>query len=59
MPGRIQWSRTRHASDGELAFKGGGTDSSARIGTPEAFRDLLLSIARATAKTQPGAGEDR
>lgn len=44
---------------GELAFKGGGTDSSARIGTPEAFRDLLLSIARATAKTQPGAGEDR
>jgi hypothetical protein len=31
---------------GELAFKGGGTDSSPRIGTPPAFRDLLLSIAR-------------
>jgi hypothetical protein len=31
---------------GELAFKGGGTDSSPRIGTPEPFRDLLLSIAR-------------
>jgi len=31
---------------GELAFKGGGTDSSPRIGTPPAFRELLLSIAR-------------
>lgn len=31
---------------GELAFKGGGTDSAARIGTPEPFRDLLLSMAR-------------
>lgn len=30
---------------GELAFKGGGTDSSSRIGTPIPFRDLLLSIA--------------
>jgi hypothetical protein len=30
---------------GELAFKGGGTDSSARIGTPLPFRDLLISIA--------------
>ena len=34
---------------GELAFKGGGTDSSPRIGTPTAFRDLLLSIARTAA----------
>ena len=31
---------------GELAFQGGGTDSSPRIGTPEPFRDLLLSMAR-------------
>jgi hypothetical protein len=31
---------------GELAFKGGGTDSSARNGTPTAFRDLLLDIAQ-------------
>ena len=33
---------------GELAFKGGGTDSSPRIATPEPFRDLLLSIARSS-----------
>jgi hypothetical protein len=31
---------------GELAFKGGGTDSSPRIGTPTAFRDLLIDMAR-------------
>lgn len=32
---------------GELAFKGGGKDSSARIGTPEHFRNLLIDMARA------------
>lgn len=31
---------------GELGMKGGGTDSKPRIGTPEPFRDLLLTIAR-------------
>jgi hypothetical protein len=31
---------------GEVAAKGGGVDSAPRIGTPPAFRDLLLSIAR-------------
>ena len=31
---------------GELAFKGGGKDSSPRIGTPAPFRDLLLAMAR-------------
>lgn len=31
---------------GELAFKGGGTDSSIRIGTPPEFRDLLVQIAQ-------------
>lgn len=31
---------------GLLAFKGGGTDSAPRIGTPAAFRDVLLSMAR-------------
>lgn len=31
---------------GEVADKGGGTDSAPRIGTPEPFRDLLISIAR-------------
>lgn len=32
---------------GELGARGGGTDSSPRIGTPTPFRDLLLEIARA------------
>lgn len=31
---------------GEVAASGGGTDSSPRIGTPLAFRDLLLDMAR-------------
>lgn len=31
---------------GEVGAKGGGKDSSARIGTPIEFRDLLISIAR-------------
>lgn len=30
---------------GEVASKGGGTDSAPRIGTPPAFRDLLISLA--------------
>ncbi len=30
---------------GEMAFKGGGTDSSARISTPLPFRDLLIEMA--------------
>lgn len=31
---------------GEVGGKGGGTDSSPRIGTPAPFRELLISIAR-------------
>jgi hypothetical protein len=31
---------------GELAFKGGGKDSSHRIATPPEFRELLLAMAR-------------
>ncbi len=34
---------------GELAFKGGGKDSAPRIGTPPAFRDLLIEMARSVA----------
>jgi hypothetical protein len=34
---------------GELAFKGGGTDSAVRIGTPEPFRDILIAMARSAA----------
>ena len=33
---------------GEVCSKGGGTDSSFRIGTPPAFRDLLIKIANST-----------
>jgi hypothetical protein len=38
---------------GELAFKGGGTDSAPRIGTPAPFRDLLLSLAATSRLTTP------
>jgi len=38
---------------GELAFKGGGTDSSVRIGTPPAFRELLIGVAQAARVLQP------
>jgi hypothetical protein len=30
---------------GEVGARGGGTDSAPRIGTPQSFRDLLISIA--------------
>lgn len=45
-----QWAIEKHGlawckKAGELAFKGGGVDSSARIGTPVPFRDLLVSMA--------------
>lgn len=36
---------------GEVGGRGGGTDSSPRIGTPEAFRDLLISIASLSAQS--------
>ena len=32
---------------GEVGARGGGKDSSPRIGTPEHFRDLLINMARA------------
>jgi hypothetical protein len=51
-----QWAIDKHGlawcrRAGELAFQGGGTDSSPRISTPEPFRDLLLSIARSVTPT--------
>lgn len=54
-----QWAIDRYGlarckRAGELAFKGGGTDSSPRIGTPAPFRDLLLSIARSVAHRAAG-----
>lgn len=46
---------------GEVGGRGGGTDSSHRIGTPEPFRDLLISLARkatAPAVTNPTPKND-
>lgn len=43
---------------GEVGGRGGGTDSPARINTPEPFRDLLLSIAR-TASPMAAFSSDR
>lgn len=36
----------------EVCSSGGGTDSSPRIGTPAAFRDLLLTMARTASKQE-------
>jgi hypothetical protein len=38
---------------GEVGSRGGGTDSSPRIGTPAPFRDLLISIARLSSAPSP------
>jgi hypothetical protein len=35
---------------GELAFQGGGVNSTARIHTPAAFRDLLIGMARSATR---------
>lgn len=40
---------------GEVGGRGGGTDSAPRIGTPEPFRDLLLSIARSATRQAEAA----
>ena len=34
---------------GELAFRGGGTDSAPRVGTPLPFRDILIDMAQSAA----------
>ena len=49
-----QWAIEKHGLDyckraGELAFKGGGTDSAPRISTPEPFRNLLIGMAQSVA----------
>jgi len=46
-----QWAIDRHGLEkckraGELAFQGGGKNSSPRISTPDEFRDILLDMAR-------------
>lgn len=40
---------------GEVGSKGGGTDSTPRIGTPPQFRDLLVGIARSARPAQEKA----
>jgi hypothetical protein len=53
------WAIERHGlaycrRAGELAFKGGGKDSAPRIQTPEAFRDVLIAMAK-SAQTRDAA----
>lgn len=38
---------------GEVAAKGGGTDSTPRISTPPAFRQLLIDMARSAHRARP------
>lgn len=42
---------------GEVGSRGGGTDSAARIHTPEEFRDVLLNIARSRIVREERPGE--
>jgi hypothetical protein len=37
---------------GELAFKGGGKDNTHRIGTPPAFREILIAMAKTATRSQ-------
>lgn len=50
---RIGIKRAR--KQGEVASKGGGTDSSARIYTPTAFRDLLIEMASSVTRDRLAA----
>jgi hypothetical protein len=55
-----QWAIDRYGLQrakriGELSFQGGGTDSAPRIGTPEPFRELLLTMARSVTKDRLAA----
>lgn len=55
-----EWAIEKHGlayckRAGELAFQGGGTDSAPRIGTPEAFRDILINMARSVKKDRLAA----
>lgn len=51
-----KWAIDKHGLEyckraGELAFQGGGKDSTARIHTPEPFRDILIAMARSVKNT--------
>ena len=57
-----QWAIDKYGIEkckraGELAFKGGGTNSTPRIHTPPEFRDLLLAIARSVNKASNAQGK--
>lgn len=45
-----KYGREKCRKAGLLAFKGGGTDSAARINTPNEFRDLLIEMARSVVR---------
>ena len=55
-PPRIpQWAIEKYGAKrasriGELSFKGGGTDSAPRIGTPEPFREILIAMAKSAGR---------
>ena len=53
------WAIKKHGVEyckkaGELAFRGGGKDSTARIATPVEFRDLLIGMARSVSEQRKG-----
>lgn len=60
-PHRIpQWAIDKYGEAkarriGELSFKGGGKDSAPRIGTPEPFRNLLITMARSATRQRMAA----
>lgn len=53
-----QWAIERYGLHkckrmGEMAFRGGGKDSAARIETPEQFKQILIEIARSVYANMP------
>jgi hypothetical protein len=55
-----QWAIDKYGLErakriGELSFKGGGVDSSPRIGTPEPFRALLIEMASSASRQKEAA----
>jgi hypothetical protein len=52
-----EWARERYGIKkcrriGLLSFKGGGTDSTPRIATPEPFKEILIEMARSVSRSQ-------
>ena len=56
-PNYPQWAIDRYGIErvkrmGEIAFKGGGTDSTHRIATPDKFKELLIALAELSKETR-------